>query len=190
MINHKYKCIFVHVIKTGGVSICRALHMKDKQFHIPASKIKSLTKNKWNEYFTFSFVRNPWDKMVSQYFYNGQCYTRDFNEYIIQWYNSDKFTTSHTCTHSDYFDLDIDFIGRFENLQRDFDFICQKIGKVKVKLPHKNSKPITRGPSGETVYPKPKGLHYSSFYNDCSVNMVAEKFSKDIEIFGYEFNKS
>ena len=190
MISHKYKCIFIHVIKTGGVSVCKALNMKDTQLHIPASEIKSITKNNWNDYFTFSFTRNPWDKMVSQYFYNGQCYTRDFNKYIELWYNDKEFVTSHSCIHSDYFDIDINFIGRFENLQDDFDFICSKIGKSKSILPHENSKPITTGPDGEKVFPKPKGLHYSSFYNDRSVNMVFEKFSKDIALFNYEFNKS
>lgn len=190
MISHRHKCIFVHVIKTAGVSICRSLNMKDKQLHIRASEIKSLAKNKWDEYFTFSFTRNPWDKMVSQYFYNGQCYTRDFNEYIERWHNGKEFVTSHSCIHSDYFDLDIDFIGRFENLQQDFDFVCKKTGKTKTKLPHENSKPITTGPDGEKVFHKPKGLHYSFFYNDRSVNMVAEKFSKDIELFNYEFDKN
>ena len=85
--------------------------------------------------------------------------------------------TAYSCIHSDYFDLDIDFIGKFENLQQDFDFVCQKIGKAKTKLPYENSKPITTGPDREKVSPKPKGVHYSCFYNDCSVNMV-EKFQK------------
>ena len=190
MINHQYKCIFIHVIKTGGVSVCSALNMRKKQFHAPASDIKSITKDKWDDYFTFSFTRNPWDKMVSQYFYNGQCYTKDFNEYISRWYEQKERLTAHSCIHSDYFDLDIDFIGRFENLQQDFDFVCSKIGKVKTKLPYENSKPITTGTNGEKVFPKPKGLHYSYFYNDRSVNMVAEKFSRDIELFGYEYDKS
>lgn len=190
MINHKYKCIFIHVIKTGGVSVCEALHMKKTQLHIAASEIKSITKNKWNSYFTFSFTRNPWDKMVSQYFYNGQCYTKDFNEYILRWHEEKEPLTAHSCIHSDYFDLDIDFIGRFENLQQDFNFVCQKIGKTRTKLPHENSSPITSGPNGEVVRPKPKGIHYSCFYNDRSVNMVAERFSKDIELFNYEFDKS
>lgn len=190
MISDKHKCIFIHVIKTGGVSVCQELGMQKKQFHISASKEKSLAGDKWSKYFTFSFTRNPWCKMVSQYFYNGQCYTRDFNEYITRWYNGKEFTTSHSCIHSDYFDIDIDFIGRFENLQQDFDFICKKIGKTKTKLPHENSKPITAGPDLEKVFPKPEGVNYSCFYNDRSVNMVAEKFSKDIELFNYEFNKS
>ena len=190
MISNKHKCIFVHVIKTGGVSICKSLGMSQKQMHISASKTRGIVKNKWDKYFKFSFTRNPWDKMVSQYFYNGQCYTKDFNEYISRWYYGKKFVTSHSCIHSDYFDLDLNFIGRFETLQKDFDFICEKIGKPSTVLPHENSLPITSGTNGEKVFPKPKGMHFSSFYNDCSVNMVSEKFAKDIKLFGYEFDKS
>jgi hypothetical protein len=190
MINHQYKCIFIHVIKTGGVSVCNALNMKAKQFHVSASKIKSITKDKWNNYFTFSFTRNPWDKMVSQYFYNGQCYTKDFNKYISRWYYGKKFVTSYSCIHSDYFDLNLDFIGRFENFQKDFDFVCKKIGRPATILPHENSVPITSGPNGEKVFPKPKEIHYSKLYNQDSIDMVAEKFSKDIKLFDYEFDKS
>lgn len=190
MINHQYKCIFIHVIKTGGISVCKALNMKDKQFHIPASEAKSITKGKWNDYFTFSFIRNPWDKMVSQYFYNGQCYTKDFNKYISRWYYGKKFVTSYSCIHSDYFDLNLDFIGRFENFQKDFDFVCKKIGRPATILPHENSVPITSGPNGEKVFPKPKEIHYSKLYNQDSIDMVAEKFSKDIKLFNYEFNQS
>ncbi len=190
MISDKHKCIFIHVIKTGGVSICKSLGMHKKQVHISASETMSAVGNKWGSYFTFSFIRNPWDKMVSQYFYNGQCYTKDFNEYISRWYYGKKFVTSHSCIHSDYFDLDIDFIGRFEALQKDFNFICKKIGKPATTLPHENSLPITSGPNGERVFPKPKGIHYSKFYNQQSIDMVSEKFSKDIRLFGYEFDKS
>ncbi len=68
---------------------------------------------------------------------------------------------------------EIDFIGRFENLEEDFQYICEKIGLSNIKLPHEN---ITRH------------KHYTKYYNNETREIVAEIYAKDIKNFGYNFD--
>ena len=71
MISHKHKCIFIHIPRTGGTSIEKALTEADwwkvdkKTKHLDCKTAKNLYKDNWNEYFKFTIVRNPWDWMVS-----------------------------------------------------------------------------------------------------------------------------
>ena len=64
----------------------------------------------------------------------------------------------------------MDFIGRFENLQGDYDTLCDTIGKPRVQLPHLN---------------KSKHDHYAKYYDDETRRVVALRHAKDME-FGCE----
>lgn len=71
MISHKYRCIMIHIPRTGGSSIERWLHGGDwwsvspHTKHLLASQAKQVYAAYWDDYFKFAFVRNPWDRMVS-----------------------------------------------------------------------------------------------------------------------------
>ena len=82
----------------------------------------------------------------------------------------------HFATYCDWLDPyhigDTFHIGRFENLQESFDIICDKIGHVQVKLPHKL---------------KSQRVHYTDYYDKVTEELVYNKYRVDIERFKYDY---
>lgn len=191
IISPKYKFVFIATEKTGSTSIHQTLLncVKDEDLvnnstialgdkHISCQQLLE-QRPQCKNYFKFAFVRNPWDRVVSWYNFSmkiknpnkGRNITgKDFLSFILEFQNiwgneqQNQYNFTECC----------DFIGRFENLQDDFNTICDKIGILQQKLPYKN---------------KTTHKHYSEYYDDETKQIVAEVFAKDIEYFGYEFGK-
>ena len=202
MISHKHKFIFIHIPKCAGTSIEQSLFGKvyvewDQERkiwkqHATASQIREYYCENYNNYYSFTFVRNPWDKIVSDYFWiQRNLKIKDsFKNYLILKGKFDdsrlRFPPESRRTRYDHiipqcdFLLDdkgeamVKFIGRFESIQGDFDTVCDKIGIPRQQLPHKN---------------KTKHKHYTEYYDDETRRIIAEKYAKDIEHFGYKFGE-
>ena len=198
MISHEHKCIFVHIPRCGGTSIEVNLHGRDwfkddrTTKHLIASTAKEIYEPYWDDYFKFSFVRNPWDRMVSMskftYFYGvrikaskirfGQYFNKNYPLEIDPRSKSHlgNFTSIENAIYLNILNADIDFVGRYENLQDDFNIVCDRIGIPREQLAHvqKARKPRK---------------HYTEYYDDRTREIVAEKYAKDIEYFGYKFGE-
>jgi len=189
MILDKQKIIFVHIRKTGGTSIERSFnHDADKKpslKHCPIEYFKREHPKKFKEYFKFTVVRNPWDWIVSRYFwsrYHQRLFDYSFEEFIDRIHNGETLNKnepwleealkSQVSRISIGGKIDVDFIIRFENLQQDFDKACEIAGITKRKLPHEF---------------KTKHTHYSTYYTPKSKRMVEEKYHEDIVEFNYQF---
>jgi len=201
MISHTHKCIFVHIPKTAGTSLINILETSEfswprgylKHSKSPKKgrldKILSRSKHDINDYFKFAFCRNPYDRIVSVWKYLSFVHSGrgmrnnlfpEFKNFIKlglninnrhwQWHYYPQYY--HICSKNR--NSDIDYVGRFENLQEDFNVVCDKIGIPRQKLPHKN---------------KSNHKHYTEYYDDETKQVVAEKYAKDIEHFGYEFGE-
>jgi len=70
MINDKYNFIYIHIHRTGGLSLEKMFKAHQGDHRYVKEYIKEITYEKYKTYFSFSFVRNPWDKIVSCYFYH------------------------------------------------------------------------------------------------------------------------
>jgi hypothetical protein len=143
---------------------------------------KMFNNKKHEEYFKFVFVRNPWDRLVSCYHDKvlkkklfKKCWNKDF-KYFVNYVKKQNLETAdrHIRLQSSLFPVNaVDFIGRFENFENDFQYVGKKIGLPESKLPHYN---IT------------KHKHYSEYYDDETRAIVAEMYADDIKNFGYQFN--
>lgn len=184
---HVDKFIFIHINKTGGTSIARALNLV-LEHKTSLQKITEVGQSKWNNSYTFAFVRNPWDKVVSHYHYRIQTNQTglgvepiEFREWVHLAYGQqnpkyyDKpimfMPQSDWITDQDGSIL-VDFVGRFENINEDFESICRSIKRNDLCLPHvKSSK---RG-------------NYRDYYDQETAKIIEKWFSKDLYNFEYTF---
>jgi len=183
MIHHGYRCIFIHQRKTGGVSIISAfgLSSEDKEWHHYNDGV--LGDYIWDRrpnYFVFSTVRNPFDRLVSGWLYLGETRSRPLIDVI-----SDKKPTDLVhrhilrpqiaiLRHPDTGALVTDELIRYETLQTDFDRICGLIGKPRTQLPTKN-------------VGKRRRRDYRTYFDDETRALAEELFRDDLDAFGYEF---
>lgn len=212
IISHSKKFIFIHIQKNAGTSITRYLdkHLtyRDivvggtefgeniqpffrKKYHINkhsySKKIKALTGDEvWNDYFSFSFVRNPWSRMVSLYTW---CRKKKHKYDICQEaINSGSFSEfirgecfSKLPQQLDYFtdyngEMIVNFVGKQESIQDDFEYICNKI-----------SVPSPDMLKNKWNQSNPEQDYRKYYTSDQDIEIVAKKFALDIDTFDYQF---
>jgi hypothetical protein len=188
----QHQALFIHVPKSAGRSIVRGLFDIKSVEHAPADWYQRLDHDRFERYFKFTFVRNPWDRAVSAYTYlknGGSAASAEdahwakfigsfssFDEFVSQWMSEENIMRSALFTPQHLFLQDIfgqpcmDFVGRFESLEEDFAYIAEKL-QVSRQLPHLNQS---------------KARNYPEFYTSQSRDIVARLYARDIEQYQYE----
>jgi chondroitin 4-sulfotransferase 11 len=196
IISDTHGFVFVATTRTGSTSIEKYLNPYRSAYKIkpiagPYNTHCSLEKiySKYpgiKDYFKFAIVRNPFDWIVSWYSYRKTVSNKNNTQHVTfkDWLvdaNSTAYNREGIGLTLSQYDIikgneaiNINFIGRFENLQKDFDTICDKIGIPQQKLPHVNES---------------KHRHYTEYYDYETRSIVYELYAKDIEYFGYEFGE-
>ena len=202
MISLSHKYIFIHIPKCCGSSIENILaddscifrsmtfpHNFNFKYPLNHCTLMDIKRSKvlypnFDKFYSFTFVRNPFDRLVSEYFYliggnralKDRKHNKDIKRELINLSNKEStgIQGCHCISQHKFINNDIDFIGRFENLQNDFDIVCDKVGIPRQQLPHVN---------------KSEHKHYTEYYDDETRQIVAERYAKDIELFGYKFGE-
>ncbi len=170
--------IFIHIPRTGGTSIetSLGLKMENELKHKSALEIRQrVREEKWTNSFVFSFVRNPWDRMISLY---HQPYFRNktdiCNKGLMDFIQNYQPTQWEKKFYFQYLNTPgIDMVGRFENRKEDLLKITQQTG-VKIDATIHDR---------ETV----RDLDYRTYYNDETRQLVYEMYFDDIKKYGYKF---
>ena len=189
MIEDQYKFISVDIPRTACSERCRliagmpwgevpekvmhAKYWREIPKHAKAMQYKVHSPEKFKAYFVYSFVRNPWDRMVSFFRYRQRRFgATDFRHYILKNEFGDLSTQQIDYLTDQDGRILVDFIGRFENLYEDFDKVCRAIN-FQGSLEYSQEKKST--------------ANYWAYYDDRTRKIVAKNSKKDIEYFGYSF---
>lgn len=187
VINDKHKHSFIHIPKCAGNSMQSEKWVGNKCHTTVKDFIEN---NTWREdYFSWTFVRNPLDRLLSSYFWVKrekyvfkkwhdelrQEHCEDFSTFV-HWLNDanieDDVLLKPQHLHITYDgSIKVNFVGRFENLSEDWSYVTNKVIGKKITLSHKN---------------KTNHKHYTEYYNKELVEIVHSKYKKDFEVFNYE----
>ncbi len=192
--------LFTHVARTAGVSIEQALRFALPNLRAIGRQHSTLAEARadlgplYADLFTFAFVRNPWDRLVSwRGFLAGldgtpaqavadpdAAHWRAFEGFLADVISETRdidgvtrpvFSQFHQLADAGERIL-ASHVGRFETLVEDTAAIFAKAGLRVPPLTHEN---------------RSAHLPYAAYYSDAAREMVAEAFAKDVEAFGYRF---
>lgn len=177
--------IFIHVPKTAGTSVLGSL-LDDSSYKVTGHPFaSSYSSNNWCRSFSFSVVRNPFDRFISHWLYHTTNYDgkifknngieiegRSLDEYceIIRGLSS---TRPNWRTMTEFLEHPsgkcLDFLLRFEHLQNDWVLLC-KILDISKDLLRLKSTPHA---------------HYNEYYSKKSKDFVREWYYEDFVNFDY-----
>ena len=153
---------------------------------VPGRKFESFIKTNldfFDKSLKFSVIRNHWDKFISSWIY---CNNKDnffenktIKEVLLNlpteethphhyWHLTKP--QSNTLVYNG--NIRVDYLVRFENLQEDFNTLCNIIGIEKIKLPHLN---------------QTKHKEYWEYFDTETKDIFMDKYGEDVENFGYKF---
>jgi hypothetical protein len=190
-VDHASRIIYFHNPKTGGISVIDALSFEQDSYYklnhlLPSEAKRCIFQGSWSEYYKFSFVRNPWDRLVSLYEYHRS----------VRYAIFEKMNNSHVIARSysfeDWLDVNlsglrrsnhfgvpqskwhdgVDEVFKFEDFEQSISKIASKMGKTP-KSSHMNSS---------------ARLPYREYYTRrASIEAVKRLDAEVIERYGYTF---
>jgi hypothetical protein len=200
MVSDEYKTIFVSIPRTGGHTVSSLFgvvaagnqELKGKRHLITQGYIDQIP-TKWKNYFTFTIVRNPFDKLVSIWSKANTGYLakldieKDFKEIYtifnrwiqnltvedidkniqlkpqVDWLLSKK---EKRCWY------DFDKVVRYENFEKELIEVMNTVGIKNKEIPQINNT---------------KRKNYQEYYSQESIHKVLRLYKDDFAVLAYRF---
>lgn len=187
------RAIFVHTPKAAGTSIALSIFGELPYHYMAADYLAIFGRSTFEAYLTFTFVRNPWDRLYSAYTYLSRggwddkdkawaaehlAPYRDFADFVRQGLERPEiqafmhFIPQHEFVCDRRGRVLVKHVGYFETIADDFRTICGRIG-VDAALAHTN---------------RSTEADYRGHYDEQTRAIVARVYARDIAIFGYDFD--
>ena len=181
------KCLFFHIPKTAGISISNSIYGDIKWGHRTVNYYKSYYGDEvFNSLYKFCFVRNPYDRLFSAYTFlkkggiNDQDLAfsekhlheyLDFEDFVLRGLEKKEimewvhFRPQHTFVCDDNDKMVMDFVGKMENINEDFSYLCKQIN-VNVELKKLNMSFVKKND-----------------FSDNIKSIIKSKYQKDFTLF-------
>jgi chondroitin 4-sulfotransferase 11 len=208
----KNKAIYIPIEKVANTSLKRAFYYIEnnkvpKKIHVK-NNFKNVSKEKllnYGDYFKFTFVRNPYDRLVSCYFnkikhnpnLTDKSYYKGVHRGLLK--NSKNFNSEmdfksfvkevskikdnvadvhirsqYTFITTKRGDVPINYIGKFENLEKDYKKVCEKIC-------------VNNPPNLSKENKSNRNKDYRKYYDEEIKKLVKQRYKKDLKLFNYKF---
>jgi hypothetical protein len=192
----RHRCIFVHIPKCAGTSVIQVLS-DQPVLHWKLSYYRLVfPPEQFTKFFKFTFVRNPWDRLVSGYHYlcdggspssqsdrnwsKREIYRyANFEDFVLR--GLPRFQVRRWLTFVPQHEFvtlpwrrgpQLDFVGKVENMDQDWGRVAERLGLPPTLPNHNKGK---------------READYRSYYTPQSRAMAGRIYAEDIKMFGYEF---
>lgn len=192
----KQGCVFIHVPKAAGTSVNKSLYGRTLG-HYSATEIMRTFPNLWTHGFTFSLVRNPWDRILSAYRFSRLGHTDSMGVYRPEQYQIPEFSSFErfvyewlpyknlsrcdfifrpqylfVCDHNKK--VMVDHLGNVERLAESVSFVEDQLGHaIDVTMMNRTS--------------SPDKSYRDAYITNEMIDIVSAAYSDDINTFGYDF---
>lgn len=215
IINHEKKFIHIAIPRTGTTTINYILgnrtHPEPDKHHMGLFEVmKNFPETTGKGYYAFTFVRNPYEKLVSTFteFTKNRLYQYSakikfehtlLSEFTMYgwteienfrlfckelgnsvWFYDVFFRPQYAFTAIPGIEDGMSYTGHLETIQSDWNIICNIIGLGDIPLPDKRADE-PRGHMRSSEH-----APWEDYYNDETREIVYNLYKRDFRIFGYE----
>ena len=155
-INHRYKIIVLENPKSGSTSLIKSLEKslnvsirsninRNKNIHMTSFEAQKEFAEYWDTYTKITTVRDPLERFISSVLMTGNIARYDPDhlqhgtplniEKLENYYIKDKCCY---CRSQNDYTTGMDILIHIDNFQKDYDFLCDKLGIPSIIVPHLN----------------------------------------------------